>query len=178
MKTSSISYCINKYLLDLINHMERENSDAPLLDMASELKFSPLFKILNEKLFVIALENGVIINSFFGIKNIPRDESLRLYPDFLQYKITQTVLDDSQEEVFDDIILFKGTLIKVLEKMKLEKTKNEYIKQLVIEDPEIDEKKYYTKKEIERFSRDDFEVILKEELKKKFKDKPVIIRFS
>jgi len=68
MKIQNISHYINKYLLNLIECMEKENNDKPLLDMASELKFSPLFKILNEKLFNIALENGVIINSFFRYK--------------------------------------------------------------------------------------------------------------
>jgi hypothetical protein len=43
MRPPSISYCINNI---------------------SELKFRPLFKILNKKLFIIALENDEIINYF------------------------------------------------------------------------------------------------------------------
>jgi hypothetical protein len=157
----------------MLKELEKTNNEKILLNFAKELKFNILFKVLLEKLFIITLEQGKLINSWFAIKSISRNIHQRIYPDFLQ----QTILTDeeTQEEIFNGIVLFKGTLIKILEAMNLNKTKNAYIKQLVIEDMEIDESKYYSRKEIEKYNSVEFEHVLKEELKKKHKNKPLII---
>jgi len=169
----NISEILNKYLNNLLNDLEEKNDEVILFNLGKELKYNVLFRIIIEKLFITALEQGKIINSFFAIKSIPRDHLRRIYSD--SYIPAPSGNSGKEIEVFPGVVFSNGTLLKVLEKMKLVKTKEFYIKMLIIEEEELNENLFYTQEEINEFNSDDFESILKEELEEKYGNEKIIL---
>ncbi|MFH0752341.1 MAG: hypothetical protein V1914_01960 [archaeon] len=162
------------YVKELLRTLETTNDENILHEIADDLKSSIKLKILAEELVAYALENKKLVNSFFLLKSISRESNQRLYPDF----VSQTASDTSKKEiekVSRGVTLFKGTLIKMLEKMGLTKSKEQLIKYLVISEGEIDPLWVYKQTEIDEFTPDDFETILKKELEEKYSGKPIII---
>ncbi|MEK6874332.1 MAG: hypothetical protein AABX52_01125 [Nanoarchaeota archaeon] len=167
---------IEEYVRGIIQKLEDINSEDFLIDIAKDLKFNLLFKLLMEELTEVALKENKIVNSFIVLKSISRNSSQRLYPEFIQQVKPKEVPGKECEEIFNNITLFKGTLLRMIEKMKLIKSRAHLIKSLVLNDSEINASLIYTESEIKSFNSDDFEVILREELNEKYKDKPLIIK--
>ncbi len=171
----SFSKIVEGYVESIIHNLEDTNNEEIILEIAKDLKFNLLFKLLMEELTVIALRKNKLVNSFFILKSIPRDYSQRLYPEFIQQGSPEEVPGKNCEEIFKNMTLFKGTLLNILEKMELFKSRANLIKFLVLNDKEINASSIYSESEIKSFDPDEFEIILKEELDEKYKDEPIII---
>lgn len=169
------SQMIEDYVGKIIQKLEDTDREDIVLEIAKDLKFNLLFKLLVEKLLMLAVKNNKLINSFFILKSISRNSSQRLYPEFIQQVKPQEVPGKECEEIFKNITLFKGSLLIMLEKMQLVKSRAHLIKSILLNDPEINASSIYSKSEIESFDSDEFEIILKEELHKKYIGKPIII---
>lgn len=169
------SQIVEDYVESVIYELEDTNNEEIILEIAKDLKFNILFKLLMEELVIIALRKNKLINSFFILKSIPRESSQRLYPEFIQQGVPEEVSGKDCEEIFKNLTLFKGTLLNILEKMELVKSRAHLIKFLVLSDKELNANSIYPESEIKSFDADEFEIILKEELNEKYKNKPIII---
>ena len=116
-----------------------------------------------------------LINSFLVLKSISRYPSQRIYPEFIQQVKPKEVPAKECEEIFNNITLFKGSLLKMLERMKLVKSRAHLIKFLVLNDKEINANLIYSESEIESFDPDEFEIVLEEELNERYKGNQIII---
>lgn len=164
-----------KYVENLFHTLETTNDENVLSEIAEDLKFDLKFKVLMEELVSYALKNGKSINSFLVLKSVSRDSKQRMHPEFLQQVTPEEVPGKECEKLTEGVTLFKGTLVKMLEKMELTKSKEQLVKSIVLSDEENGPRDMYTESEIENFDPDDFEVILKEELNEKYSGQPIII---
>ena len=169
---------IEDYVEEIIKKLEETDSEDIILEIAKDLKFNLLFKLIMEEITSTALQKNKLINSFFILKSISRNSSQRLYPEFIQQITPEEVPGKNCEEIFKGITLFKGSLLSMVEKMGLVKTRAHLIKSEVLNDEEIGGSPIYSQSEIKSFDLDDFEIILKEELNEKYKDKPIIITYE
>ncbi len=169
------SQMIEDYVGKIIQKLEDTDREDIVLEIAKDLKFNLLFKLIMEEIITIALNKNKLVNSFFILKSISRNSSQRLYPEFIQQVKPEEVPRKKCEEIFNNITLFKGSLLSMLEKMELVKSRAHLIKFLVLNDKEINASLIYSESEIKSFNPDEFEIILKEELHKKYIGKPIII---
>lgn len=168
------SQMIRKYVKSLLANLETNNSEEVILEIAKDLKFNRFFKLLMEEMVNIALEKNKLINSFLVLKSIPRNASQRLYPEFIQQVKPEEVPGKECEEIFNNITLFKGSLLKMIEKMRLVRSRAHLIKYLILNDTEINASLIYSESEIKSFDPNEFEHILKEELTEKHYGEPII----
>ena len=111
------------------------------------------------------------INKNLQIEN----EELENNPEVWEKKARAFGMQKESEEIFNNITLFKGSLLNMLENMNLVKTRAHLIKSLVLGDKEINANLIYSESEIKSFDPDEFEALLKEELNEKYENEPVII---
>lgn len=169
------SQIIRNYVETVITDLETIDKEDIILEIAKDLKFNNFFKLLMEELVVTALKKNRLINSFFILKSVSRNSSQRLYPEFIQQVKPEEVPGKECEEIFNNITLFKGSLLKMLENMGLVKSRAHLIKSLILNETEINANLIYSESEIKSFDPDEFEQILKEELTEKYKNDSIII---
>jgi len=174
-KMKKFSQITKNYAESILTNLETTNKDDIILEIAKDLKFNNFFKLLMEELVVTASKKNKLINSFTILKFVSRESSLRLYPEFIQQIKPEEVPGKECEEIFNNITLFKGSLLKMLENMGLTKSKAHLIKSLILNDTEINANLIYSESEIKSFDQDEFEQILKEEITKKYKNNRIII---
>lgn len=170
------SEIIRKYVKDCLTTLETTNSEEIILEIAKDLKFNLFFKLILEEIVKDCIENNIILNSFYILKSISRKSVQRLYPEFIQQVRPQEAANKESVELFNNITLFKGSLLIMLENMNLVETRAHLIKYLVLNDKEINANLIYSDSEINAFDPDEFETILKHELDEKYAGKPIIIK--
>lgn len=163
-----------KYVEELLHTLEITNDDKVLSEISEDLKFNLKFKLLMEELVVYALKNKKLVNSFLILKSISRNPEQRLYPEFIQQTNPDKIKGKEYEKLTEGVILFKGSLLKMLEKMGLTKSKEQLVKLIVVSDEE-NGNGIYSKSEVKSFNSNDFELVLKEELNEKYSEQPIVI---
>ncbi|MFH1332967.1 MAG: hypothetical protein ABIH53_01880 [archaeon] len=143
--------------------------------MAEDLGLGLRFKVLAEQIVEHALKENKMINSFFLLKSVSRNPDQRANPEGIGYAGTGDKNPEDYEELTNGVTLFKGPLIKMLDKMRLVKSRAELVKGVVMKDDEITPSQIYTQEELDNFDASDFELVLKEELEEKYSEKPVVI---
>jgi len=200
------SVVIDGYVDYLLAELERTNSNDIIIELSTDLKFKLFFNLLMERLVFRALEQGKIINSFPILKAIPINQDKRLYPEFVQIgsidnKHTKQSKDTSFgyvkkvrknytevnkeyfEDVFPCLMLCRGTLMRILEAMKLYKSRAYLIKHVIVNDKELKEHNnfsyYYPEEELKEVindtTGDGFQDILDAELKEKYASKKIVL---
>lgn len=167
----------NKFLKSVFVDLKKFNTKDELENYffgCGSLESSPLI----EEIFVKSLKEGFVINSFYLIKSIPLDSYLRIHPEYLDLGFSGKLDEAEQEEVFSNLILQKGVLYKVLESLNLMKSKNWLIMYNIIEEPELNEKLYYSSDELNSFEKDNFQNLLFEELEQKYGDKSLFVKIN
>jgi len=164
-----------KYIIELLDTLETTNDKSVLSEIADDLKFSLRFNLLMEELVIYALEKNKLVNSFYVLKSISRNSEQRLDPDFIQQ--TSPIKGRECERLTQGVTLFKGSLLKILEKMKLAKSKEQLVKYVVISDEENGHS-IYSKKEVKSFDSNNFEIVLKGELEEKYSGQPIVINLQ
>ena len=159
------------FIKDTVEALERTNDQKILTDIAEDLNIGPRFKLLAEQIVEYALKNNKLTNSFFLLKSVSRNPDQREHSEELGY----AGAGKDSEKIATGVELFKGTLIRMLEKMRLEKSREELVKCVVMDDDEITPENIYSKEVIDNFNYSDFEVILHDELEEKYSGKPIII---
>lgn len=126
--------------MDLIKSL-REEAD----------KSSILFYFLLEKILGTALSKGYIILSRGLLKYYLRS-NYKEHPDYVYIGGTADDDDKSVIKTVHGIVIKKGIFIKIIEKLNFNNTLNSYIKFLIIQELEVNEKLYLSKEEIENYS--------------------------
>jgi len=170
------SNIIKIYVENCLTNLETTNSEEIILDMAKDLKYNLFFKLILEEIVIVCIEKKILLNSFYILKSISRNSVQRLYPEFIQQVRPQEVPNKESVELFNNITLFKGSLLTMLENMNLVETRAHLIKSLVFNEREINANLIYSDSEINAFDPDEFETILKHELDEKYVGKPIIIK--
>ncbi len=149
---------INQYIESRIVSLFEKFKDSSMSDMdlikslrEEADKSSILFYFLLEKMLVIALSKGCIILSK-GLLKYYLKSDYKEYPDYVYIGGTAKDDDESIIKSVHGIVIKKGIFIKIIEKLNLNNMLNSYIKFLIIQEPEINEQQYLSKKEIENYS--------------------------
>jgi len=149
MSINSAAYKKIEELLD--NYSNNKLSDIELVsELHSEAKGSSIiFSLLLEKLLAIAYDNGQIILS----KTILKQYLQSKHKEFDDYAyIGGDASEETSIKSVHGISVYRGIFIKILEKLNFEETLNAYIKYLIIQADEINESKYLSKQDIEKYS--------------------------
>ncbi len=163
------------FIKETVDTLERTNDPEVLTKIVEDLKFGLRFKVLAEQIVEYALKNSKLINSFFLLKSVSRNHDQRANSEGLGYAGAGNRNQEDYEELTKGIVLFKGPLIKMLDRMGLVRSRKELVKGVVMEDEEIIPNQVYSQEEIDNFSKDHFEIVLREELEEKYSGKPIII---
>ena len=135
---------------------------------------SSFFSFLCERLYIVALEKGMVINNLYLIKHLPRKE-------YAYIDKTGTGEGENYKEIFPGIIVYKDVLYKILDKLNLTKSKEVYTNYIIINEKELTESKgyllnYFSKEQIKKFkSLEIFNETLKKEYEEKLHNKKRLI---
>jgi len=163
------------FIKETVDTLERTNTQEILTKIAEDLKLGLRFKVLAEQIVEYALKNNKMTNSFFLLKSVSRNQDQREHSEGLGYAGAGNRDKEDYENLMNGVVLFKGPLIKMLEKMGLERSRKELVKCVVMDDEEIIPENLYSREEVDNFNASDFEAILNEELEEKYSGKPIII---
>lgn len=110
---------------------------------------SSFFSILIEKLYSLCLKEGKIISSSYLIKNLPKNAGLSI-GDLSDLKSKKDI-----SQIFEGVLLHKDVFFRVLEVLKLVKTKQTYVNWLIINenDEDFDPKHYLSTNQIKKYSK-------------------------
>ena len=167
-----------KFIKETVDTLERTNNSEILTKIVKDLNFGIRFKVLAEQIVEYALKNNKLTNSFSLLKSVSREPSEREHPEDLGYAGAGDRNQEDYEELIRGVVLFKGSLIKMLDRMGLVRSRKELVKRVVMEDEEIIPNQIYTYEEIDNFNKDNFELILKEELEEKYSGQPIVINLK
>ena len=149
---------INQYIEDRISNLFKKFRDTSMsdIDLIKSLrdesnKSSILFYFLLEKILGTALSKGYIILSKGLLKYYLRSD-YKEHPDYIYIGGTAKADDESIIKIVQGIVIKKGIFIRIIEKLNLNNTLNSYIKFLIIQEFEVNEKLYLSKEEIENYS--------------------------
>ena len=172
------SELIDKYVKEVLNILESTNNVDFLVKIAEDLIFDVRFKLLAEQIVGYALNQNKLVNSFFLLKSVSRNYEQRTCPEGLAYFDKDKIDLKNHEPLTGGLVLVKGTLLKMLDKMSLTESRREIVKRVIIEDEETDATSFFPKNEIKSFDNNDFEIILKKELEEKYSGKPIVIKLK
>ena len=149
---------INQYIEDKIISLFEKFSDSSMSDtdliryLRKEAdKSSILFYFLLEKILGTALSKSYIILSKGLLKYYLRSD-YKEDPDYVYIGGTAKDDDEGIIKSVHGIVIKKGIFIRIIEKLNLNNTLNSYIKFLIIQELEVNEKLYLSKEEIENYS--------------------------
>jgi len=143
---------IDRRLKEIYEKHSGSNEDKTGFDFIQDLKKEAknnifLFYFFVYRTFEIALENKKIISFPNMIKELLRSP---YHSEQLVYKERGKATNE-EIEIFPGIIFTKGITLKVLEILKLEKTKKAFLYHLITKEKEINSSIYLSKKQIADF---------------------------
>jgi len=117
------SKILDEYFSDLVKELEKSNSEEVIVDIASDLKFNDIFRILMKYFVEYCIERNVLINSFAILKFVPRDNYNMCgveYADFDKKEYNKSIKEKGyswDEQIMEGIVFYKSLLYLMLERI-------------------------------------------------------------
>jgi len=139
---------------------------------------SILFYLLLEQLLIFSFSKKYIILSKGLLKHYLKSE-YKESPDYIYIGGNTEEEDENVIKTAHGIVIKKGIFIKIIEKLNLKESLNAYVKFLIINEEEINEKHYLSETEIKKYSDINYIVeVMYKEFDKKIDDGKKIINFK